>query len=85
MNINGIRTQTRVEMLKVFVRTHEFHIVLVQELTAPECVEIPGYVSHINIGSEMRGTTILVRKEILTNIDPLPSGRAIAAVYCGIK
>ena len=41
INIKGIRAHTRVEMLKEFVRTHELDIVLVQEVTASESVEIP--------------------------------------------
>ena len=62
LNINGIRANTRVGMLQDFVKSHEFDIVLVQEVTAPESVDIAGYVSHTNIGSEMRGTAILAKK-----------------------
>ena len=41
---------------------------------------------NINIGSEMRGMAILTRKDfLLTNINLLPSGRAVAAVFSGIR
>ena len=73
-------------MLQDFVRAHDLDIILVQEVTAHESVNITGYVSHTNIGSEMRGTAILAKKHlVLTDIDLLPSGRAIAAVFSGIR
>jgi hypothetical protein len=86
LNINGIRADTRVGMLQDFVRTHDLDVVLVQKFTAPESVYIAGYASHINIGSEMRWTTILARTDLLlTDIELLPSGRAIAAVFSRIR
>ena len=86
LNINGIRANTRVGMLQEFVRSHYLDIILVQEVTAPESVDIPGYVSHTNIGSEMRGTAILAKRHlVLTDIDLIPSGRANAPVFGGIR
>jgi len=86
VNINGIRNETRIGMLKDFIWTHDLDIVLVQEVTAPESVDTPGYISYTNIGSEMRGTAIIARRDLqITNIDKIPSGRAIAVVICGIR
>jgi exonuclease III len=42
VNINGIRNETRVGMLRDFIRSHDLDIVLVQEVTAPESVDHPG-------------------------------------------
>jgi len=71
-------------MLTDFVRKHDIDIALVQEVTAPDSINITGYVAHFNIGSTMRGTAILARKELhLTKIDRVSSGRAIAAELNG--
>jgi exonuclease III len=72
-------------MLRDFIRSHDLDIVLVQEVTAPESVDTPGYTSYTNIGSEMRGTAIIARQDVqITHIDKIPLGRAIAVVFCGI-
>ena len=73
-------------MLKDFIRTQDLDIVLVQEVTTPESVDTPGYITYNNIGSEMRGTAIIARQDLqITHVDKIPSGRAIAVVYCGIR
>jgi membrane carboxypeptidase/penicillin-binding protein PbpC len=42
---------------------------------------IKEYATNLNIGTNMRGTAILAKNEILMKyINKLPSGRAIAAV-----
>jgi hypothetical protein len=49
-------------------------------------LNIPGYNTHINIGASIRGTAVLARGTLhLTNITNLPSGRAMAADYKGIR
>jgi exonuclease III len=86
VNINGIRNEIRVGMLRDFIRSHDLDIVLVQEVTAPESVDNPRYTSYTNIGSEMRGTAIIARQDLqITHIDKIPSGREIAVVFCGIR
>jgi exonuclease III len=85
VNIYGIRNETRVGMLKDVIRSHDLDIVLVQEVTAPESVDTPGYTSYTNIGSEMRGTAIIARRDFqTTHIDKIPSGKAMSVVFCGI-
>ena len=50
-----------------------------------QVLQIPGYIAHCNLGTEIRGTAILAREGItLDDIMRAPSGRAIAAVYQGI-
>jgi exonuclease III len=86
LNINGISAKTRIEMLMSFIRRHDIDILLLQEVTNPEPLNISGYLTHINVGTEMWGTAILSRNDIsLTNIATLPSGRAIAADFNGIR
>jgi hypothetical protein len=73
-------------MLRAFIRSHELDIVLVQDVTAPESVDTPGYTSYTNIGFEMRGTAINARKDLqIKHINKIPSGRAIAVVCCCIR
>jgi exonuclease III len=85
LNINGIRSQTRVGMMVDFLSKHDIDIALVQEITDPESVILHGYASHLNIGPDMRGTAIMAKKDLhLTKIERIPSGRAIAAEFNGI-
>jgi exonuclease III len=73
-------------MMKDFLRKHDIDIALTQEITDPESVNIHGYTSHINIGPDMRGTAIVAKKNLhLKKIERIPSGRAIAAEFNGIR
>jgi exonuclease III len=73
-------------MLRDFIRSHDLDFVLVREVTAPESVDTPGYISYTNGSSEMRGTAIIAGQELqITHIDKIPSGRATAVVFCGIR
>jgi exonuclease III len=84
LNINGITSRARVDMLENFLRVHDIDIFFAQEGTSPEATNIGGYETHHNIGSSMRGTAILSEDGItLTNVTKLRSGRAIAAEYGG--
>jgi len=85
ININGITSSTKVRMFHHFVQRSDTDIMFLQEVTSAEILQIPGYVAHCNIGTEMRGTAMLVRENItLDNIVRAPSGRAMAAVFLGI-
>jgi hypothetical protein len=84
ININGISARTRVGILIDYIRRHEFDFVFLQEVTYSETVHLTGYDTYLNIGANMRGTTILARHDFpLNNVIRLPSGRAIAAEYNG--
>jgi exonuclease III len=85
VNMNGIHNETRVGMLRDFIRSNDTNIILVQEVTATDSVDTPGYRSYTNIESEMRGTAILERQDLhIAHIDTAPTGRAIAVVFSGI-
>jgi len=58
----------------------------VQEVTNLEILNIMGYLTHLNVGTTMRGTAILARSELhLSIINTLHSGQAIAAKYNGMR
>jgi hypothetical protein len=85
LNINAVKNRTRVGMLTEYIRRHDLDIVFLQEVTDPELLPTPGYDVCYNIGSDIRGTAIVARNEImLRNISKLPSGRAIAAECKGL-
>jgi len=86
LNINGITARTTVRMLADFLRQHDFHKTFFQEMTSTEVSNVRGYNTHLNIGDFISVTAILARSMLhLTNITSLPSGRAIAADYKGIR
>jgi len=85
LNINVITNRTKVGMLTEYIRRHDLDIVFLQEITDPELLHLPGYDIYYNIGSDMRGTAIVARNDIvLMNIKKLPSRRAIAEEYKGL-
>lgn len=86
ININGLRNATRTAMLADFVRTHDLDIILLQEVMTPDSVDVPGYSVYSNVGSDMRGTAIMARRGLqITNIDRLPTGRAMAVTCHGMR
>jgi len=73
-------------MLADYKRQYGFHIIFAQEVTRTEVLNVRGYNTHLNIGDSIRGTAIPARSTLhLSNIITLPSGRAIAADYKGIR
>jgi exonuclease III len=82
LNINGITKQTRNKMLEEFLGAQDIDIALLQEVT---CVHLDlkhRYTQHINVGTEKRGTAVLVKDGImLTEIRCLPSDRGITSKY----
>jgi exonuclease III len=73
ININGITAVHRVAMLTNFLRRNEVNILLAQEVTNGEALNIGGYEIHHNIGSTRRGTAIHPTKP------PEPSGTFLIA------
>jgi exonuclease III len=55
---------------------------LLQEVTHEEFSACVGYNAYVNIGTEGRGTAILIRQQLTFSIiDKLPSGRGIAGLF----
>jgi exonuclease III len=85
ININGISNKTRIMMIGEFLRKQAIDIALLQEVTQPQIENIRGYNTHLNIGSEMRGTAIMMKTGLqATYLRRLPSGRGIAGKINGI-
>jgi len=85
ININGITSPTRMQMLRNFIYKQDIDILFMQEAAHPSLDKLNGYTVHYNIGTEQRGTAIVARDNIeLANITRIPSGRTIAAEYKGI-
>jgi exonuclease III len=73
-------------MLADFIRQHDFDIIFAQEVTSTEVLNVRGYNVNLNIGASICGTAILANSTLLlTNTTTMPSGRAIAADYKGIR
>ena len=82
LNINGMATPAKLEMLNDFLQKQDIDIILLQEVTRPVFDDIRGFNAHINIGTTGRGTAILTRDPImLTDIECLPTGRGMAAIF----
>jgi exonuclease III len=85
LNINGLATRTRMEMLQDFVRRQEIDILFLQQLAHPTLNELRNYKTYTNVGTAMRGTAFVTREEItITNITKLPLERGIAAEFRGV-
>jgi exonuclease III len=84
ININAITARIRVGILTEYIRRHELDIVLIQEINT-DLLNMPGYDTVYNVGTQTRGTAIMARNDIiLTHISKVPTGRVIAAEYKGL-
>jgi exonuclease III len=82
LNINGMATPTRIKRLEDFLRSWEIDILFLQEVTQQVFHDFKGYNTQYNMGTTRRGAAIIARNGInSTNINRLPSGRAIAARF----
>jgi exonuclease III len=69
-----------------FIRNHELDLVFLQEVTDPTTLNVAGYITHHNIGSNTRGMAILTKQDLfLVNVQTLPSGRAMATDHNGVR
>jgi len=64
ININGITSRTREEMLEGFFRQSDIDIIFLREVTRPNLDVFRGYKTHHNVGTRMRGTAIVTGDEI---------------------
>jgi exonuclease III len=64
ININGIRSEPRHDMLVDFLHKQDIDTALLQEVTQPGITAIQRYTAWINLGNERRGTAILTRDGI---------------------
>jgi hypothetical protein len=79
LNIYAIKNRTRLGMLTEYIGRHGLDIVFLLEITDSKLLPKHGYDIYCNIESDMRGTPIVARNDIvLKYINKLTSGRAIA-------
>jgi exonuclease III len=80
LNINGITAPSRLVMLETFLHQQEVDIALLQEVVCTSLSDIRNYETYFNIGSNLRGTAILVKYGIVVeDVKRLHTGRGIAA------
>jgi hypothetical protein len=85
VNINGISADNRMRMFEGFLYKNDIDIVLLQEVTLPNITAIHRYTAHINIGTEGRGTAIIMKAELTArNVIRSPTGRGIALEFNGV-
>jgi exonuclease III len=86
LNINGIRAHHRMLMLADFLRAQDVDLLCAQEVTTDALQGIPTYTTHLNMGTEGRGTALLVKDAYkVDDVRRLPSGRGIMATFNGIR
>jgi exonuclease III len=86
LNINGLASRTKVEILQDFLRRREKDIPFLQEIAHSTIDTLRSYKTSTNVRTAGRGTAVVTRNEItITHITRLPSGREIAAKYRGIR
>lgn len=83
-NLCAATSMEKMAALFELVREKDPDIVMLQEVRAP-VINCPGFEEVVNIGTEARGTALLVRAPLkATDIRTLPSGRGISAVIAGV-
>jgi exonuclease III len=62
LNINGLLSETRIGMLREFLRSQDIDILFLQEVTNHALQDLDGYNTYLNVGTEMRVTAIVTKK-----------------------
>jgi exonuclease III len=86
LNINGIWAHQRVLILADFLRAQDVDLLCAQEVTTDAIQRIPNYTTYLNIGTEGRGTALMVKEAYkVDDVRRLPSGRGIMATFHGFR
>ena len=64
LNINGLASRTKVEMLEDFLRRQEIDILFLQEVAHSTIDILRGYKTYNNVRTAGRGTAMVTRNEI---------------------
>jgi len=85
LNINGLTSHTRHQMLEQFLCRHDVDFALLQEVTSLNAITFKGYQTIDNIGTSGRGTAITAKEDLqMHRTRRLPSGRGLVAYYNNI-
>jgi len=81
ININGISSNTKVQLLRQFLLQQDIDIALIQELTSCDLPPLLGFNLITNVGTEKRGTAFIIKEGLsITKVKRIPSGRGIAGL-----
>jgi exonuclease III len=82
LNINGITSPLKLQLLNSLLLRQDIDTVLLQEITTDDFSPFYNYTAHVNEGFDKRGTAILTKQGLcMENIERLPSGRGIAGLF----
>jgi exonuclease III len=80
LNINGMRSDTKISMLEELLWKQSIDVALLQEVTTKNITNIRGYTTYLNEGTTNRGTALVTKEGInVTSIKRIPTGRGMAA------
>jgi hypothetical protein len=78
LNINGVMSWTRIDMLEEFLREQDIDVMFVQEATHSILDNIWGYTAYTNLGATRRRKAFIARDHLeLQGITCVLSGRAL--------
>jgi exonuclease III len=81
LNINGVAAKERLDMLEGLL-VNEVDVAMLQEVVSTQLQCVRNYECHLNIGTEMRGTVLLVREGLtISDLKRIPPGRGIAPKF----
>lgn len=79
INVCGITSDLKKNMLRNFICTQNYDIVLLQEVSFLKFDFISGYDAIVNVGQNLRGTAVLIRNHIkYSNAKLLESSRGVS-------
>jgi exonuclease III len=82
LNINGITSPLKLQLLNNLLLRQDVDVALLQEITTDDFSPLYNYTAYVNEGLDKRGTAILTRQGLyMKNIKRLPSGRGIAGQF----
>jgi exonuclease III len=82
LNISGIQTDNKIQMLENMLRQQGIDVPLMQKVTNTKLTSIRGCTIHINEGTEKSGTAIAMKDGIqTTDLKRLKTGRGMAVKY----
>jgi len=82
LNINGLRSTTKMRMLNDFLRRQDIDVALLQEVTHNDLDSFRGCLAIVNEGTTKKGTAMIIKEGLsICNIKRLPPGRGIAGMF----
>jgi exonuclease III len=64
LNINDMSSPMKLQMLKEFISRQNVDVIFLQEVATDDVGQIRGYTSYYNIGTTVRGITVVARNTL---------------------